>query len=328
MTKLRCGLLGAGYQGKTHAKILAGHPLAELVAVADIKPGAAEAAAREFAPGAKVYTDGYSMIKEAGLDVMYAVIPPYGHTGEIEAAAAKGIHLFMEKPIALDSARASAMVAAVEKAGVKSQVGFHMRFYKSVQAMKAMLEDGSAGRPTLFSARYWVNMEGPDWWRDRGRSGGQVVEQVIHIYDLALHWLGRPEAVNGVVTNVVRPVVPSYTIEDTSLGLMRFPGGALAAITGSNNAVPMHFFGEFHMVCEKATFIYASTGQHWKASDQASIYYHDGSARHFTEDGNPYLSETDQFLAAVRDDKPTLSPARHGLDALRACEQVRDGNVI
>jgi len=328
MKKLRCGLLGAGYQGRTHAKKLAGHPMAEWVAVADINPAAAEAAL-EFAPGARVYTDGFSMIKDAGLDALYVAIPPCGHTGEVEAAAAKGIHLLLEKPLALDSARASAMVEAVEKAGVTSQVGFHMRFLKSVQAMKKMLVDGSAGRPLLFSSRYWVNMEGNEWWRRRDGSGGQVVEQIIHMYDLALHWMGRPEAVNGVASKLTRQAAADYTIEDTSVGLLRFPGGALATLTGSNCAVHMHFIGDFQMVCENATFVYTNSGQHWVTPDKALIYNPDGTVRHaFTEDGDPYRLETDDFLSAIREGRPALTPARHGLEAMLVTEKVRDGNVI
>jgi len=312
--------------GKTHAKKLARHPLAELAAVADANPRAAEAVARELAPNANIFADGHAMIRDGGLDVLYVALPPCAHSGEVEAAAAKGVHVFMEKPLALDSARASAMVAAIEKAGVTSQVGFHMRFLKSVQAMKAMLEDGSAGRPLLFNARYWVNMEGNDWWRRREGSGGQVLEQIIHMYDLALHWMGRPETVRGVSAKLARQGDATHTIEDTSVGVVRFASGALASITGSNNAVRMHFFGDVHMVCENAVFNYTSTGQHWVVPDKAVICNPDGAVLHaFTEDADPYQLETDDFLSAIRAGRPARTPARHGLEAMLVAEQVRDG---
>ena len=72
----------------------------------------------------------------------------------ITLVAEKGIHIFNEKPIALNLERGQSMVDAIEKAGVHSQVGYHMRFGKAVRRVRELMETGVAGRPTLFSANY------------------------------------------------------------------------------------------------------------------------------------------------------------------------------
>jgi len=129
------------------------------------------------------------------------------------------------------------MVEAIEKAGVVSQVGFHMRFRASVSKLKQILDEGSAGRTTMFTGRFWCNMLGKDWWQRKDGSGGQIYEQLIHIYDLALHLLGQPDSVCGFMDNLTHTHVEGYTIEDTSIGTIRFADGSLATITGSNSAL-------------------------------------------------------------------------------------------
>ena len=328
MAKFRCGVIGAGFMGKNHAQRLARHPLAELVAMADTDTEKAGAIVREVAPQARFHATGHEMLAAEKLDALYVALPPFAHAGEVEAAAAKGLHVFLEKPLAISSARAQTMVTAIERAGVVSQVGFHLRFLKSVTALKKAIDEGAAGRPTLFSGRYWTRMDGSDWWRDRGRSGGQALEQIIHMYDLAMFLFGPLAEAQGVAANLTHLNRADYTIEDTSLGVARFRNGALAVVTGSNCAVDMHFFGDFRVVCEHLTLDHVCAGQTWVAPDRATFYRSNGQVETLVEDGDPYGAETDDFLAAIRGKRPALTPVRQGLEAMRVAEKVRDGNLL
>jgi len=321
--KLQVGILGAGGMGRNHAKRLATLEDVEIVGICSKPLETAEALAELLKLEIPTCDSFERMLADVPMDALYVCLPPFAHDGQVEAAAAKGVHLFLEKPIALDLARAESMAQAADRAGVVTQVGYHMRFQQSVQRLKAMLADGSAGKPVQFQGRYWCNID-PDsgWWRDKSKSGGQITEQLTHIYDMACYLLGEPTVAIGWMANLAHTDQPEYTVEDTSIGMLRFENGPVASISGSNTSAPMHFFGDYRICCEKVTMEYRTTGQHWVTPDSATIYLGEEETEEFTEDADLYLAETLDFLAAIRESRPALTPIANGVRAIRAVEAV------
>ncbi len=318
---LRVGIVGCGFIAGVHAKALRQISGVEIVAVTDTDGTRTAGFAAEHKIPSQ-FTNFAAMLDAVPMDAVYLCIPPFAHNGEAELAAARGVHLFLEKPIALDSAHAGRMVAAIESAGVKSQVGFHYRFQKSVRTIKRLIDSGEAGRPTLFTGRFWTNMDGAPWWRDRDKSGGQIFEQIIHLYDLARHFCGEVETAKGLIRNICHKNRPDYSIEDTSIGTLQFKSGAVGVITGSNCAVPSHFFGDFRLACEKITLDYHCTGQPWVTPDSAHLYRSATEIETLIEDENPHLLESRDFIEAIRKGGVTVSPARVGLESIQIVEAV------
>lgn len=315
-------ILGTGFMGQTHARSLKQFTDIDIAAICGRSASSIEAMKSLVGlPEARAYTDFTSMLEAENPDVLYVCIPPFAHCGQVEAAAARGVNIFLEKPIALTLKRAESMTAAVEAAGVINQVGYHMRFLKSVQRMNALLASGAAGRPTQFQARYWTNMDGKEWWRNKDMSGGQIAEQVIHLYDLAMCFLGEPRKAWGYVANLCHSERKDYTIEDTSLGTVVFQNGAVASISGSNCALPNHFISDFRLVCENASLDYRSTGQFWVTPDSATIF-NGGIAEEVVESGDCYLAETRHFLDCVRSSQPSGIPIRQGLESLQLIHTI------
>lgn len=308
-------ILGSGGMARGHARQLLKQPEVRVRAVcARTDERGSRWRSESGAAGAVVYTDFDTMLDNEPLDALYVCLAPDAHTGQVERAAARGLHLFLEKPIALGVEHAQRMVDAIETAGVVSQVGYHLRFRKTMQRLDALIAVGTAGRPTLFEGRFWCNMAGNDWWRSKQRSGGQTYEQAIHIYDLALHFLGAPQRVWGQVERLCDHP-PDYDIEDTSLGLIRFANGALASISASNCAVPDRYISDFRAVFEGVTVEYRSTGD-GSVPPEATLRWN-GNTEHISEDGDVYAAETDAFLAAVRGQRLSPVPARDGLLGIR-----------
>ncbi|MGF1453671.1 MAG: Gfo/Idh/MocA family protein [Opitutales bacterium] len=321
--KTRIGILGTGFMAGQHAQRLSALGEAEVTAVG----GRTEESARAFCERQELTTahafGDYRALIESGLvDAVYFCLPPFAHAGEVELAAGRGLHVFLEKPIALNSAAASRMVAAIEAAGVISQVGFMMRFSQAVRTLKQRIDSGEAGRPSLFTGRFWINMDGSEWWRDRERSGGQIYEQTIHLYDLARYLCGEVSEAFGRIANLQHEGVAGYTVEDTSVGLVRFESGALASITGSNCSVPMHFFADFRIACEKLTLEYRCYGQPWVKPDEATFYPVEGEAETVSQTADCFGEEDRHFIECIQANQPTLCPARDGLAAIELVEQV------
>ncbi|MDI7277056.1 MAG: Gfo/Idh/MocA family oxidoreductase [Anaerolineae bacterium] len=326
---LRAGILGCGGIANRHAQVLAGLPEVTLVAFCDQERTRAEDYSVKYAQGqAAAYQDYREMFDDAGLDLVYICLPPYAHAAEVAEAARRGVHVFIEKPIALDSQQAWRMVEAAESAGIRSQVGFMYRFGEAVERLKQAMEQGTAGPPALMVGTYYCNHLHAPWWRDGSKSGGQVVEQIIHLFDLARYLLGEPRTVYARLANLFHRDVPGYTAEDVSGTIISFDSGALATIAATNNAIPGQWLCRFDVVARHLTAFFSDV-------NRAVLVRTDQPG----DPGETIASEKDVFLAesldlirAIRQGRPTRTPLREGalsLDlVLAAAYSAREGREV
>jgi len=317
--KVKVGILGAGYIAGVHVKALSKIPGVTIAAVCSLpRETAVSLAGKVAGKSPAVYDDFDAMLKAQQLDALFVCLPPFAHKGQVEKAARRGINVFVEKPLGLSSKQAVSMAAAVKKARVVGQVGYHMRFGTAVQKLLKLITSGKAGTPTLFDASYACNSLHGEWWRNRTMSGGQVFEQAIHLYDLAQLLLGAPVAVSGAARNLCHTKVPGYTIEDTSASVIQFKSGAVASITSTNCAVPMEWAGRFTVVCGRLTAVFSD-------HNNAEFVYTGGKqvTREVVQGAaDAYLEEDRAFIAAVR--KHGRSPASldDGVTGVKLVEAV------
>lgn len=316
--KIRVGIIGMGNMGRAHGGNLAQMPQVEIGALCSQNAADAESFATEKGLSCPIFTDAYQMLEQVKLDAVYICLPPYAHDGQLEAAAAKGLHIFAEKPIALNVERARSMAKAVADNNVRTQVGYHMRFGGAVTQLKALMDQGVTGRPTLYTANYECNSLHTPWWIDVTKCGGQVFEQVIHLYDMALYLMGTPATVNGYTANLCHGDTPGYTVEDTSVSAIRFANGALGNITGSNCAVKNEWNGRFRIVFEHlvadftdfnhATFIHTKDEE--KRVEEISC------------DTNAMYDEDRYFMDVVAGKAPETATIAEGLIGLEMVNAV------
>jgi predicted dehydrogenase len=331
MKPLRTGILGCGGFARTHAKNLSALTGdVELVAFCDQNLERAESYSAEYSAGqAAVFTRHEDLIAQAGLDLLFICLPPYGHTDEVDLAARRGIHMLIEKPIALDSGHAWHMVQQVEAAGVKSQVGFMFRFGEAVERLKTLLESGQVGPVGLMSARYFCNHLHAEWWRERDKSGGQLVEQVIHMIDLLRYLMGEPSSVISRQANLFHQDVERYTIEDNSASLFGFPNGASGVIYASNSAIPNQWINDYRIVAGGLTaeFSNANTARFTFTADPDNLVVEQIAGQR-----DVHRAEILDLLAAIHTDGVTRTPMREGaltLDlALAAARSAESGQVV
>jgi len=325
MSSLRAGILGCGGFAHRHAQILAAlGDQVEMVAFCSRNPANAQAFADQYTGGqGAVFTDHHAMFEQAGLDLVIICLPPHGHTDEVERAAERGIHLLIEKPIALTSEQGWRMVGAAERAGIKTQVGFMYRFGDAVERLRAMLDSGEAGMAGLMSARYFCNALHADWWRARDKSGGQVVEQAIHMFDLLRYLLGDAVSVYSRQENLFHREVSGYTIEDVSATVVGFASGAIGVVYATNAAIPGKWINDYRVVAHRLTAEFAS-------ANQATFVFTDDPERPplvIDSDRDFRQAQTQDLLAAIRTGGSTRTPLREGaltldlvLGAVRSAE--------
>lgn len=314
MKRLRTGILGCGSFARVHMKnLISLSDEIELTAFCDHHDENAREFSKEYTEGkGTIFTDHHEMFEKANLDLVVICLPPFAHTDEVEAAAEHGVHLLIEKPIALSSEHAWRMVEAAEKSSIKTQVGFMFRFGTAIDRFKELMASGEIGPTGLMSARYFCNSLHASWWRERSKSGGQLVEQVIHMVDLMRYLMGDPVSVYSRQENLFHREVPDYTVEDVSATVFGFQNGAIGVIYATNGAIPGKWINDYRLVAQKLTaeFSNANNAQfHFTAESPVRT-------ETISSDKNVHLAELQDLLHAIRTDGQTRTPLREGAKSL------------
>ena len=238
--RLRTAIIGCGGFAHRHAASL--QTLSddfEMVAFCNRTISKADEFSEQYTGGkAPSFATHQELFEAVPLDVVVISLPPYAHTDQVAMAADRGIHVFIEKPIALSSEQGWAMVEAAEAAGIVTQVGFMFRFGEAIERLKGLIASGESGPVGLMSARYFCNSLHSEWWRSREKSGGQLVEQVIHMVDLMRYLMGEAVTVYSRQENLFHQDRADYTVEDVSATVFSFKNGGIGVIYASNGAIP------------------------------------------------------------------------------------------
>lgn len=227
---LKVGFLGVGEIARTHQNYVRSIEGVEIVAHCDLIPERVDAAVFEF--GGRGYLSFDEMLANEKLDALYICTPPYAH-GEVEIKAAEaGIHMFIEKPVALSLEVAGRVAEAIEKSGVICSVGYQLRYHELIPRIQKELE----GNPVLlYCGRYYCPLPpgGKPWWHRKSMSGGQTVEQTTHIIDLARYLVGEISEVYAHAAMRYYKRTPMNDVEDVTAVLFEFENGAFGTLTST-----------------------------------------------------------------------------------------------
>lgn len=325
MKPLRTAILGCGRFARKHATCLAALEEISLVGFCDTSFENADNYNREFAQGkGGVFTNYEQLFSDLELDLTYICLPPFAHGNEVELACRYGVNLLIEKPIALNMDLALKMEKQVRDSGIKCQVGFMYRFGKAALWLKDYLKKRPSIEQGFMTGRYACNSLHSWWWRDRAKSGGQLVEQVIHLIDLTRFFMGEPIKVYSMQDNLFHRSDREYTSEDNSATVIRFDSGSIATISATNGAIPNRWDYDWRFFTSDLTADFSDANH--------AIFHHtaekDVPQTIIAAEDDLYLAETLDLLAAIREDRDPAVPIEEGvlslklaLAATRAAEQ-------
>lgn len=224
---MRWGIAGFGWVARDYmapAIVASGGTVA---GIADPSP-----AARAAAGPIPVFDDVAALIGAVRLDALYVATPNHLHREVVEAAAAAGVPVLCEKPLAATLDDAEAMAASAGRAGIVFGTAFDQRHHPAHRAAHEEVRAGSIGVPTAVRIVYccWV---GPDWsaanWRaDADAAGGGAgIDLALHGLDLAQFLLDDEfEALAITVQNRVH----AYGVEDGAMLTGRTTTGVLVSV--------------------------------------------------------------------------------------------------
>jgi predicted dehydrogenase len=286
-------LLGGGFMGRTHAAVYAGlRERASVGVVCALRGG--EEIARGL--GAELSPDWEGAIAAPGVDAVDICLPTPLH-GEVAVRALElGRHVLVEKPIALTLEDADAMGAAAAAAGRVLMVGHVLRYFPEVVELRRVVASGELGEVLGVSAkRLSAPPDWNEWMLDAARSGGTLVDMMIHDFDVAAALLGPARSVRAVATAGGRHVNAIVEHERGN-----------AVIEGSH-AMPASypFTADLRVLCTHGVAEHKFvTGAGDEVADDAAasvlgIHPADGEARRFHAAADPWAAQIAHFLDCV-----------------------------
>ena len=235
MKQLNIGIIGAGRIGKVHMQSITYNvPGAKVLGITDVfKDGLQELADKYGIE--KVYEDYKEMLADKDIDAVLVCSSTDTHADISIEAAEAGKHVFCEKPVDLTPEKVKAVIEAVEKAGVKLQVGFNRRFDHNFAHVRSLINDGKVGNLELI--KITSRDPEPPSAEYAAVSGGMFLDMTIHDFDMARFLAGCD--VTEVYVNatcLVDPAIGEAGDVDTAIINLKFENGALGVIDNSRRA--------------------------------------------------------------------------------------------
>lgn len=287
MTKV--GFIGVGGIAGSYLNSLSKLEDTQVTAVCDVNRERAESVAKPR--NGSVYLDWHAMLEDESLDALFICIPPSAHTDQEAEAARRGIPTFVAKPVGLCLDTAKKTLEVIRRHGVLTSVGYMWRHSDLTDRALELIGEREIG---MVIGNTHVNTPGTAWWRVYSESGGQIVEQSTHIFDLARYFCGEVVEVHAWGGSRLNPAID---FEDVTTANLRFDDGVVGNITSTSlvrtGRYTLELIGaDLHLIIE-----YAAN----------RLTGHVGGDRvDFAGSESGYGIQVERFIRAIRESRPEL----------------------
>ncbi len=326
---LRVGIIGTGTMGNTHAEGWA-HTPATLSGFYSLDADRAQNLADQF--GGRAYATLDALLND--VDVVDICAPTDRHHDLILAAAAAGKAIVCEKPLARTYAQARAAVEACEAAGVPLLVAHVVRFFPQYAHAHAVVSRGDIGRVAvvrLTRCSFQPQLGEGNWFLDPARSGGMMLDLMIHDFDYA-RWVAGE--VVSVYARGVRATTPAAAT-DYALAILTHADGAISNIEGGWAYPPPLFRTALEIAGDDGLIEQPAEGSaplafHFKQTAGGAAPSVGLPLSPLAE--SPYTTQIRHFYEVLVNGAPSRVTARDGLAAVRialaAIQSAQSGRAV
>lgn len=329
---LKVGIIGAGRIGRVHSESISKYVKgAEIKAISDVKITEELTAWAKSMGIPEVYDDYKKILQDPEIDAVLVCSSTNTHAPISIEAARAGKHVFCEKPVDADPAKIREVLAAVEKAGVKFQVGFNRRFDHNFKAIKDRVAAGDIGEPHVIRVTS-RDPEAPPIEYVKV-SGGMFFDMTIHDFDMIRYLSGSEvEEVFAVGTVLVNPEIGKAGDIDTAVITLKLKNGAIGVIDNSRKAAygydqRAEVFGSkgaIHITNDTGSTAVFS-GENGVVAEKPKYFFLERYMQSFAD-------EISCFVDSVVNDKPTLVNGNDGLQpvliALAAKKSLEENRPV
>ncbi len=320
----KVAIIGAGLQAKRRSGPIADDPRFEISVVVDRDEKKAKRLADSL--GAAVATDWRATVADPSISAILVLTYPDTHAEIAIAALQAGKDVLCEKPLTRTEAEARALLDAAAKSGRTLKCGFNHRHHPAVLEAYRLFKSGLIGKAVFGRGRYGIGGRTgveTEWRSDPAIvSGGQLMEQGIHLIDLFVWFLGKVNRVTGFTSTNRWPILP---LEDNGFALLQTQDGAIASVHSSLTQWTNLF--EFEVYGDKGSLVVRGLGASYGV-EELVVSQHDPSApfSHKTieyrgGDGS-WKAEWEEFTRAIEERRQPLGSGQDGLVAMQIVNAV------
>ncbi|MFD0674712.1 Gfo/Idh/MocA family protein [Cohnella sp. GCM10027633] len=323
---MKVAVVGCGGMGQWHAMSYARMPGVTLVGVCDSEFELAKEAAGKT--NTTAYRSFEEMAASVPFDVVSIAVPSYLHRELVAQAAAAGKHVICEKPIALRQEDAEAMIRCCEDNGVRLFVGHVVRFFPEFAQIKRQIDEGVIGKVGVAHARRVGGHPGDvkPWFKEADRSGGVIVDLMVHDIDFMRWALGEVKTVYAMGRTDDRM--------DYALATLVFESGAVANLEAfwgypGSFRYSAEFAGSKGLVSTDSMKAQSLQIRRTAEADSGGKVVEIPQSPGFAD---PYELELAHFLSCIASGAEPIVTARDACKALEiaeaARESIRTGQVV
>lgn len=306
---LGIGIIGVGRTAGAPAKACQATAQASLRAVAEIDAEKGKAFAAQY--GIAWHADYHELLARDDVQVAVILLPHFLHAPVACAALEAGKHVFLEKPMAMNTAECTRIIDLAGRQGRQVMIGHHYHFSAATLATKRVLASETLGRPVMAMDLWHKPFFGekrPPWFLDAAQGGGMWPMNASHLIDRLLFATGRK--VEAVKAQVGSPIF-GMSATDAGIAYLQFEGGFAACICHSGFAEGVGRF-ETEFVCTK--------GMLRVTEREVAIGRGQGYERVPLQLANPMLDQFQAFIAALAGNQPVPTPGEYGREVVAVLE--------
>jgi predicted dehydrogenase len=342
---LKVGLAGCGrIASAAHLPCYQMMPNAKVVSVMDVVKERAQSTARAFHVK-KWYSNYEEMLKDNEVEAVDICSPPHMHAEQAIEAAKSGKHILCEKPISTNLDDALRLQSEIRKAEVMFMTGFTYRFHPLLQKAR---EEVTTPKLLRVSYSFRPTVASDHWVYDSKKSGGFIVEQAVHWFDLFQWFSGKAKSVyaKGQVNPPSQNIVALISYENDALGLINCNTDSplsffILTIENAEKSAMLRIgllptkWGGLLQISDRSRKQHSyflnswSNNKTWKrASFPVSFIMSKIQDSHLI----PFYKEIQHFVHSILDNSPPQVSLNDGIDSLKVAiatkESIRQGKEI
>ncbi len=336
---LRGAVIGFGRMGLTHFSILNTHPDVQFVAVCDSSSFMLKNVGKYT--GIETFKDYRKMIDRSGLDFVIVATPTGMHAEIVKYAIQSNLHIFVEKPFALNVHQGEELVGMLKGKKLVNQIGYVIRFNDVIIQVKKLLDAGVLGDLLTFK----MEMHGPtllkdakSGWRSKKREGGGCLyDFASHSIDLINYLIGVPDEITGSVLQSIHSVNVEDSVSSTFLYKNGGRGNLLVNWSDPSYRKPAYRFEALGRSGKIIADLHAYK-VFFRAKPELDGFTQGWNQRYVTDFVEPvrfyvrgfeFTRQLDYFIDCILENRPSdVCSFEHGLETDIVIERIRkDGEI-
>lgn len=316
---MRVAVIGLAGVGRAHVDRWAKNPNAELVSVCDINRQISDEFASEYE--VKGYTSTEEMLDTEDLTAISICTPPKVHLALTRMAAAGGIHVLCEKPMASTVSDCQEMIDVCGSAGVVLQIGHKKRFIPPLLRLKELTK-GEFGPIQYMVHRYpHPGMSNKDWFWAEDDGGGPILENAVHAADILGFLMGDVERVYAEGGTFFAPHRKPQI--DCAMFTLRFKSGAIGVVNAGMVSMGGFSFEDFYVANENGV---AEVIGRFDSAETLRYSFRDDSET-LQEENYPnfdsFRAEIEHFIECIQTGSEPRASGEAGMKAVAICRAVK-----